>query len=57
MTFFWLLIVLLLIWALMIPAWPYHRRYGYGSSPIGAISGILLVFLLLRWSGPFTVAI
>lgn len=53
---FWLLIALVVLWALMIPAWPYHRRYGYGYYPFGAISAILLIFILLWIFGLFVVA-
>jgi lysylphosphatidylglycerol synthetase-like protein (DUF2156 family) len=55
--FFWLLIALILIWALMVPSWPYHRRYGYGYYPFGIISAILLLFILFWWLGLFVVAI
>lgn len=55
--FLWLLIALVLIWALMIPAWPYHRRYGYGYYPFGIISAVLLGFILLWWLGVFAVAL
>lgn len=55
--FFWLLIALLLIWALAIPAWPYHRRYDYGYYPFGVISAILLIFILLWWLGAIAVAL
>lgn len=53
---FWFLIALILIWALTIPALPYHRRYGYGYFPFGAVSAVLLIFILLWWIGIFAVA-
>lgn len=54
--FFWLLMVLVLIWALAIPAWPYHRRYDYGYYPFGTISAILLFFILFWWLGLIALA-
>lgn len=57
MFWFWLLIVLIVIWLLAIPAWPYHRRYGYGYYPFGALSVILIIFLVLWWIGIFAVAL
>jgi hypothetical protein len=56
-VWFWLLILLLLIWALTIPIWPYHARYGYGYYPFGIISGLLLLFIIFWWLGLFAVAI
>lgn len=52
---FWLLIILLVIWALAVPVWPYHRRYGYSYYPFGAISAILLIFFVLWIIGVFAV--
>lgn len=52
-----LLLFLVLIWALAVPAWPYHRRYGYGYYPFGVISMVLLVFILLWVFGVLVVAI
>lgn len=55
--FFWLLIALLLIWALAVPVWPYHRRYDYGYYPLAVVSAFLLIFILLWWLGLFVVAL
>lgn len=54
---FWLLILLLVIWALAVPAWPYHRRYGYGYYPFGAVTAVLLLFLIFWWIGIIAVAV
>lgn len=53
---FWLLIALILLWALAIPAWPYHEGRGYGYYPFALISTVLLVFILLWWLGLLVVA-
>ena len=55
--FFWILMLLLLLWVVSVPARPYHRRYAYGYYPFGAISAVLIVFLVLWWVGAFTVVI
>lgn len=54
---FWLLIVLLILWAVMIPVWPYHSRYGYGYYPFGVLSLILLAFFVLWFVGLFAVTV
>ena len=57
MFFFWLLILLIILWLIAIPAWPYHRRYGYGYYPFGIVSALLIIFILFWIFGAFVVAI
>ena len=47
---FWLLLLLLLVlWLAVIPAWPYSRGWGY--YPFGGVTAILAIVLFLWWFG------
>lgn len=45
-----LLIILLVLWVLGLPAYPYSRNWGYG--PTGFVSVLLVIVLVLLLLGP-----
>jgi flagellin-like protein len=48
-----LLIVLLLILAGSLPAWPYSRAWGYGPSGVLGLLLVILIILLLAHAVPW----
>lgn len=46
-----LLIVLVVLFLLAVPVWPYSRRWGY--APGGGLGAILLIVLILYLLGVF----
>lgn len=46
---FWLLLLLLLLWLVVLPWWPYSRGWGYW--PGGAVFAVVLAWLFLIWFG------
>ena len=49
MVGFWLLILLFLVLVAVGPWWPFSRGWGY--TPLAALVGLLLVWMLAVWPG------
>ncbi|WP_404383027.1 DUF3309 family protein [Caenispirillum salinarum] len=49
MAGFWILVLLLLLWIVALPWWPYSRDWTYW--PGGVVFAVVLTWLFLIWLG------